>query len=130
MAEEPEVPHEIEKVSIEPAPEGSEIVEAPEGSEPAEGDEPEAPAEDTPGPKEQLVRPQTPAPAEGGTDSDSVDGIKRLPNETPGEFAMRLELTKTRIELRKARGEELIGKPEGAVAPVAKATTQPNQGRW
>jgi hypothetical protein len=126
MATEPEtvdnIPNEVEHVSIEGAPEGSELVETPEGTEP-EGTEPEAPEATPPGPKEQIVRRQPSEPVANATD----DGTERLPGETPQVYALRQELTKTRALLRGERAQELIGGIENATAPVAKPVAPQNE---
>lgn len=127
-AETPNVPQEVTKISIEPAAEGSEIVETPEGETP-EGEEPAAEGEQEPGPKkDQLVRQQVPPAAPAAGAPADPDGIVRLPGETEQVFALRNELTKTRALLRGQRGAELLGEPNAAAAPVARtAPAAPNQ---
>lgn len=136
-----------ERVEVEPA-EGGEVItpEHPEGIVP--GEEPEGtdpnndPADESPdGRPEGVVRSQTPpaettpgtaAPAEGvapvlpGTDLSNPMGLKRLPDESPREFAMRVELTKTRGLLRKERTGEIMdtirpGAPASAPAQISEA---------
>lgn len=131
---EPEIHTEVEHVSIEHLAGGDDtLVETPEGEEPAEGAEPEPEGEEeapATGPKEQLVRSQVtpPAPAAAAAVEPAVDpdpsGLVRQPGETVREFAMRAELTRTRGMLRQQRGQELLGEPNAAAAPVAKPAAQ------
>jgi len=128
MAQDEEnTPEEVEHITLQPAPEGSELVEGPEGETPEEGETSEEPAE-TPGPKEQLVRRQpTSAPAEPAA-APASDSTERLPDEAPQTYALRMELMKTRSLLREQRGHELLGEPDTpAAAPVAKPVAPANE---
>lgn len=121
----------VERIEIEPA-EGGDVItpEHPEGA-PAgtEGEEPEGtvdpendPDDESPdGKPEGVVRSHTPpaettpdeaqtivAPAIPAIDPSNPHGLKKLPNESPTEFARRLEIADLRSQLRGKRTGEIM----------------------
>ena len=122
-----------EHSSVEPAPEGSELVvgsptgdaEADAGAEAdgAEGEEGASESEPgTPGPKEQLVHHPAPAPSEEG----GKGGPAPVEGERPRETALRLETERLKGLLRKERAEEI--RPQSSpVAPAPARTIAPEK---
>lgn len=137
----------VERVEIEPA-EGGDVIttDHPEGApEGTEGAEPEGeidpendPADESPdGKPEGVVRshtlpaettpdkaPASVAPAVPAVDPSNPHGLKRLPDETPREFARRLEIADLRTQLRGKRTGEIMETirpvaPQGAQRPLS-----------
>jgi hypothetical protein len=120
----------MERVEIEPAqggevitPEHPEGIELPEGEKSGEYDPENDPEDEAPDDKtqERVVRQQNQIPpaegtedvAPGGTAPAEQDlanpyGIKRIPGEPAAQFALRLELAKTRGQLRDKRTGEIM----------------------
>jgi len=130
MAKESNEVNDVEKVEIEPAEpkEGDEVIkkpddttetETPSGSSPEE--KPSEATEDEEKEKgEKLVTHEEPSKSEeekGIVEPlkvESEDEIKRLPKETPREYALRLEVTRLKRGNREKRTQDLLGvdKPE------------------
>lgn len=133
MAGENDIVEDIERVDISggggaaPA-EGAE----PEGEEPEAEGEPETPAEGA-GQPDKLVHIETPpAPAApiaapAAPAAAAPGGPQKLPGETDREFAMRLEITNLRGQLRGTRATEMTGEvvppgtPRKEMSPEQKA---------
>ena len=97
---EPEV-KDVERVEVTPAGDDEETVETPESSK----EEPETvEPEKEPEPVIENAAPET----------DENGEIKRLPDETPREYAMRLEITRLKGDLRKDRTSEILTPPPPA----------------
>lgn len=118
----------MERVEVTPAGDDEEVIQSEEtdldspqenegDSEGEEVDPDNDPADESPDGKPENIRPATtvktpsnnggkPAPANEPTDQN---GLRRLPDETAREFALRLELHKTRGLLREQRGGEIVG---------------------
>lgn len=133
----------MERVEVTPA-EGNDDVILPEGTDPESPQEneggpdggeadPEAdPSDDSPDGKPEGLRrtpPGAPAPAVApaaaapASDPSNPQNLKRQPNETPREFALRIELTKTRGLLRTQRTDEIMG----TIRPNAPAPAAPGE---
>ncbi len=124
----------VEKVEVEPAEseEGEEVITKPEDIEetetPSESSSEEKPDDTTEGEEgeekegEELVtsKEDTEEPSESEEDKGVVepskeelgDEIKRLPDETPREYALRLEVTRLKRGNREKRAKELLGEPK------------------
>lgn len=130
----------VERVEVTPA-EGDDDIIQPEGTDadsPQQNDdEPEGgtedpendPEDESPDGKPESIRTQpaaaTPgeiAPAPAALEPSNPYGLKRLPNEPPREFALRLELAKTRTQLREERGHEIMDTVRPAT-PTAQAVS-------
>lgn len=125
-----------ERIEIAPSGDG-ELVTGPEDTDPdspqgndgeddADGDvDPENdPADAAPDGKPESIRPTaTPAADAASDDSDpsNADGLRRLSDETPREFARRLEINKLRGQLRIQRTGEILEtvQPVSEAAPAA-----------
>lgn len=133
-----EVNVDVEKVELEPtdSEEDDEVITKPEdidGEDTPSGSSPEKKPDDTTEGKEEppvegegeklITHEDAPKPEEDKgvvepTDEDTEDEIKRLPNETPREYALRLEVTRLKRGNRAKRTQELLGdvkteKPSG-----------------
>jgi len=123
--------NDVEKVEVEPAEskEGEEVITKPEDiegtdtpSESSSEEKPDDTAEGEEGEKEkegeELVTPKElsePEEDKGVVEpsgDELGDEIKRLANETPREYALRLEVTRLKRGNREKRTKELLGKPE------------------
>lgn len=127
-----EVNVDVEKIELEPTgtEEGDEVITKPEDIDgvdtPAESSTVKEPDETTEGEEppvegkgEKLITHADAEPEEDKgfvepLDEDSEDEIKRLPNETPREYALRLEVTRLKRGNREKRAQDLLGetKPE------------------
>ena len=123
----------IERVTVTPAEGDDDVIEtedtdpdSPQGNEGEEGDDEldTDPDDESPDGKPEALRHTQ----QGGTvpepiaTNDEQYPIKRIPGETPREFALRLELHTTRQQLRGDRKQELLGQTR-APAPVAPTHT-------
>jgi len=109
---EPEV-KDIERIEIPPA-EGDDTVETPESSqEEPETGESEKETPETEEPEESEEEPEEPKSViqNAAPETDENGEIKRLPDETPREYAMRLEITRLKGDLRKDRTSEILTPP-------------------
>jgi len=135
MAEEKkEVNTDVEKIELEPSEseEGEEVITKPEDIE-GEGTPSESSTEEKPseteedkeeppieGKGEKLITHEESSESEEDkgfvepSGEDSEDEIKRLPDETPREYALRLEVTRLKRGNREKRAKDLLGdtKPE------------------
>ena len=127
-----EVNVDVEKIELEPTEteEGDEVITKPEDIDgeatPAESSTAEEPDETKEGEEppvegkgEKLITHTDAEPEEDKgfvepLDEDSEDEIKRLSNETPREYALRLEVTRLKRGNREKRAQDLLGetKPE------------------
>lgn len=102
---------------------------SPEGNDGDPDADPDAdPADESPDGKPEALRQnalpteKTPAAvAAAPADPENPNGLKRLPEETPREFALRSELTKTRGLLRKQRTDEVME----TIRPITPAAKVP-----
>jgi len=142
MAEKSNEVNDVEKVEIESDPdEGEEIIIKPkdieENETPSESSseekQNEAPEEEEGKEGEEIVTPEEPEkeePSKPEEDKGFVeplkeepgDEIKRLPNETPREYALRLEVTRLKRGNREKRAKDLLGD-----TPVGVSDTKPNE---
>lgn len=120
--DEPGVIKDVDRVEIDPAPEGDDTIDPentdPESPEGETGDEPEGgepEGENRPDglQQRQAASPEAAAPA---AEPQGDDGLVPVEDETPRERALRLELHKTRQKLRGERTSDLLGTP---TAPAA-----------
>jgi len=134
MADEQNGVSDVEKVELEPSldEEGEEVItkpedieeketpsESPAEKEPSETEEEEEEGEE----KEKLItqiRKEKGEPSESEedkgfvepSDEESEGEIKRLSNETPREYALRLEVTRLKRGNREKRAKDLLGEEE------------------
>lgn len=139
----------MERVEVTPAAGDDDVILPTEGTDPdspqgndgtadegGEADPNADPADESPdgkpeGLRRQPTQTETPAspgapevvvPGAPATDpSNNPDGLKRLPNESQREYALRLELTKTRGLLRTQRTGEIME----TIRPGAPSATAP-----
>ncbi len=114
--DEPEV-KDVGVSHIEPAGDDEELVDDPEKtgqeSSPEETDDTEGDTEGENRPDGLKQRNVTPA---AGADGEVGNELARIEGETPREYALRLELHKTRGKLRAERSEDLLGTNQRPVA--------------
>ena len=107
---EPEV-KDVERVEVTPAGDDEETVETPESSK----EEPET-VEPEKEPESEVEPEKEPEPVieNAAPETDENGEIKRLPDENPREYAMRLEITRLKSDLRKDRSSEILTPPPPA----------------
>lgn len=112
-----EVKEFIERVEIEPAPEGSETVENPneeENETPPESSEGEKQADPEIEDTEDTEEPEKKDQLVGRNSNTEIvkPAPKPVDGETPREYALRLEVERVKGLLRKEKGEELFNDPK------------------
>lgn len=138
MAEKQTEVNDVEKVEVESSEpeEGEEVITKPEDIEetetPSDSSAEEKPDEATEGKEgeegeekeEKLVTHKEPSEPEEDkgiveTSEDGIgDEIKKLPNETPREFALRLEVTRLKRGNREKRTKDLLSDGEKEKSPA------------
>ena len=117
--DEPEV-KDVDRVEVTPAGDDEETVETPESSQETKEDEDtaeeaEPSTEETPETTDDEKPEEPEKEIENAAPETDEDGqIKRLPDENPREYAMRLEITRLKGDLRKDRSSEILTPPPPA----------------